>query len=88
MITVVCYNHKETWESRENAIKFYKTGMYCCDPKSSECRRYATIVNQLSCRYDYCCDDESVYSEIQAKEVCDSCTQMNPKDEATRMASL
>ena len=33
MITVVCYNHKETCESRENAIKFYKTGMYCCERK-------------------------------------------------------
>lgn len=88
MIVIVCYNRKETWDSRENAIKFYHTGTLCCDTYSSEWRRYCAIVGQLIKGYNYCCDDEDIYSETQAKEVCDSCTQMNPKDEKTRMASL
>lgn len=88
MITVVCYNRKETWESRDNAIKFYHTGTLCCDSYSSEWRRYCTIVSQLIKGYNYCCDDENVYSELGAKSICDACTEMNPRSEAERMASL
>lgn len=86
MITVVCYNHKETWSCRENALKFYRTGMMCCDIKSGEWYRYSAIVGQLESGYDYCCDDENVYTEAQAKEVCDKCTRISEHDEAWRMA--
>ncbi len=86
MVTVVCYNRKETWDSRDNAIKFYHTGTLCCYSYSSEWRRYYMIMSQLIKGYNYCCDN--AYSETQAKDICDSCTEMNPKNEDERMASL
>ena len=87
MITIVCYDRKETWSGRYKAIKFYKTGMNCCDPYSSEWERYSTIVAQLMCGFDFCCD-EDVTSEEKAKGICEKCTELNPRTEAERMASL
>ena len=87
MITIVCYNRKETWESRENAIEFYGTGMVSCDCNSSEYSRYQQIYTQLISGWTYCCDDY-VCRQSEAKEICDSCTEMNPKNEKERIASL
>ena len=84
MITVVCYNRKETWSCRENALKFYQTGLYSCDVRSSECSRYYNIAVQLKNGWNYCCDDW-VSTEEEAKAVCDSCTEMNPHSEEWRM---
>ena len=45
-VRVTCYRKTETMTRRE-ALKFYQEGMMCCDPGSSECRRYTTIVCRL-----------------------------------------
>ena len=45
-VKVTCYRQTETM-TRKEAIAYYQEGMMCCDPGSSECGRYTTIVCQL-----------------------------------------
>ena len=46
-VTVVCYNQREDFKTREQAIKKYTAAVNGCDPNSSECARYNAILNQL-----------------------------------------
>lgn len=46
MVTVTCYGTKRTME-RNAAIAFFSQGVDECDPGSSECSRYVSIVRQL-----------------------------------------
>lgn len=45
-VRVTCYRKTKTMTRRE-ALKFYQDGMMSCDPCSSECERYTTIVCRL-----------------------------------------
>lgn len=45
-VRVTCYRKTETM-TRRQALKRYQEGMMCCDPGSSECERYTTIVCRL-----------------------------------------
>ena len=45
-VTVTCYRQTKTI-TRGEALAFYQEGMMCCDPGSSECERYTTIVCRL-----------------------------------------
>lgn len=45
-VTVTCYRKKKTM-TRGEALAYYQEGMMCCDPGSSECQRYTTIVCRL-----------------------------------------
>ena len=47
MITTICYGKKKTFTTADEAIKYYMEGIDCCDPRSSECSRYVSIVQQL-----------------------------------------
>ena len=49
IVKVTCYDKEDTFKSREEAIKHFKTGMLYCSPGSSEFARYATIVQKLEC---------------------------------------
>lgn len=46
-VTVVCYGKKKTY-IRKDAIEFFKNGILCCDPDSSECERYINIYSHLT----------------------------------------
>lgn len=45
-VRITCYRKTETM-TRKKAINYYQEGIVCCDPGSSECERYTTIVSQL-----------------------------------------
>ena len=45
-VRVTCYRKTETM-TRGEALAYYQEGMMCCDPGSSECQRYTTIVCRL-----------------------------------------
>jgi len=44
-VTVKCYGKDKTYATRQEAIKFFKEGIRCCE--GSEQRRYVRIVMQL-----------------------------------------
>ena len=46
-VTVIDHGRGKDWPSAEEAIKFYETGVACCDPNSSECAAYNYILAQL-----------------------------------------
>ena len=52
-----CYNQVKEWDSREDAIEFFREGMLSCDPSSSESTRYASVLIQLRAGLDYATDD-------------------------------
>jgi hypothetical protein len=47
MITTICYGQKETFKTRKAAIESFEEAIDGCDPRSSECSRYVSIVQQL-----------------------------------------
>ena len=55
IVTVTCYGDTKEY-TREEAIEFFKEGMWSCDPGSSEYSRYATIVDQLESGSTHACD--------------------------------
>lgn len=46
-VTVICYNQREDFKTRDQAIKKYTAAVNGCDPNSSECARYNAVLNQL-----------------------------------------
>lgn len=46
-VYVVCYNRLSVYKTRIDAIKDFNMGCQCCDPMSSEYRRYASIIMDL-----------------------------------------
>lgn len=57
MITTICYGKKETFKSRQAAINSFMEAIDGCDPGSSECSRYISIVQQLRAGADVATDD-------------------------------
>ena len=57
MVIVICYGKEEKWESRKEAIKYYKEGIACCE--GSERDRYCNIYYDLVSGKDICTDDDS-----------------------------
>ncbi len=45
-VTITCYGKKET-KDRAEAISFYNDCYYGCDPDSSECDRYVSVLYGL-----------------------------------------
>lgn len=43
-VKVICYGKEEQWNSREEAIAYYQRAILGCDPQSSECGRYVSIM--------------------------------------------
>ena len=56
MITTVCYGQMKNWNSREEAIRFFKEGI--ANSEGSEQERYTRIVMQLEAGKTYCTDEE------------------------------
>lgn len=56
MITTVCYGYMENWNSREEAISFFREGI--ANSEGSEQERYTRIVMQLEAGKTYCTDKE------------------------------
>ena len=54
-VTITCYRNTEKMK-RSNALKYYRQGIMCCDPGSSECERYTTIYFQLLDGRMHCSD--------------------------------
>ena len=54
MITTECYGHREEWNSREEAIAFFKEGI--ANSEGSERDRYVTIVMKLEQGADFADD--------------------------------
>jgi hypothetical protein len=46
-IKVTCYGKDYFYNSKEEAINDFLDGISCCDPQSSECSRYISIISQL-----------------------------------------
>lgn len=46
-VKVTCYRQTETYPSARAAIEHFMEGMWSCDPRSSEYRRYELIVERL-----------------------------------------
>ncbi len=46
-VKVTCYRETETYPSAKAAIEHFTEGMWSCDPRSSEYRRYELIVERL-----------------------------------------
>lgn len=55
MITTVCYNQEEKWESREEAMEYFLEGMR--NSEGSERERYTNIYFDLMDGKDYCTDE-------------------------------
>lgn len=70
IVVVTCYGDTKEY-NREEAIDFFKEGMWSCDPGSSEYSRYAMIVDQLESGSTYACDEivehESVWQDMYDK---------------------
>jgi hypothetical protein len=45
-VKVICYGEEKTY-TRKKAIEFFRRGIICCDPNSSECERYMNIYAHL-----------------------------------------
>lgn len=56
-VKVICYGDEETWDSRKEAISFYKKAM--ASSEGSEHRRYEKIVQELESGMTVCTDDEA-----------------------------
>ena len=54
MVDVICYGKRDTWNSREEAKKFYFDGMMCCD--GSERNRYMNVYIALVNGDNVCSD--------------------------------
>ena len=54
MVDVICYGQRETWNSRQDAIKFFFEGMMCCD--GAERDRYTNVYLDLMNGKDVCSD--------------------------------
>jgi len=54
-VTTVCYGESEMWESREDAIRFYRR--CAAGSEGHEQERYKTILMKLLAGLDYCSDD-------------------------------
>ena len=57
MITTICYGKKETFQTRKAAIESFIEAIDGCDPSSSECSRYISIVQQLRAGADVATDE-------------------------------
>lgn len=70
-VVIICYNQAEEWESRKQAIAFYKECMF--NSEGSEQERYVNIFQQLEEGQDLCIDDEylppKVIQNILAKGI-------------------
>jgi len=54
VITTICYGHKDEWESREKAIRYF---VECsCSSEGAERERYTTILLQLLNGQETCSD--------------------------------
>ncbi len=58
LVTTVCYNQKQEWTSRKEAIEFFRQGVVECDTGSSECSRYMKILTDLLMGKSVCTDEE------------------------------
>lgn len=56
MITTVCYGQMKNWNSREEAIRFFRKGI--ANSEGSEQERYTKIVMQLEAGKTCCTDEE------------------------------
>lgn len=54
-VVTECYGEETTWESREEAERFFLEGMVACE--GSEQERYSNIYCKLLMGLDYCTDD-------------------------------
>ena len=46
-VFTTCYGKRQSWSSKDKAIKYFTQGMRECDTGSSEWSRYASIVGKL-----------------------------------------
>ena len=53
-VTTICYNRKEEWTSRKEALKFFITAALCSE--GSEHERYEKIIFELKAGYEICSD--------------------------------
>lgn len=57
-ITTVCYNQRDEWKSRKNAMAYFEKAMNGCDPNSSEYSRYEKVHTELSLGKNVCTDKD------------------------------
>ena len=60
-VTTKCYGEVKTWKSKAEAIKYFTEAMFGCDPGTSECARYTTILSKLRSGETMATDDEDDY---------------------------
>ena len=56
-VYIVCYGECTYWNSRKNALDFFRTGVEICE--GCEQDRYKNICLDLAAGYIFCCDDYS-----------------------------
>ena len=61
MVEITCYGDTRTME-RNEAVKFYMDAMNSCDPNSSECSRYITILQGLQAGDKVVSDEKEMVS--------------------------
>lgn len=57
MVTIICHGKKEIFKTRKAAIDSFMEAIDGCDPRSSECSRYISIVQQLRAGADVATDE-------------------------------
>ena len=55
MVRVICYGKEDIWKNREDAIRFYREGVACCD--GSERERYVNVLMDLLDGKAVCTDE-------------------------------
>lgn len=60
-VVVLCYGQRETWKTRQDALRFYKE---CAEmTEGSERERYVNIVFDLMDNKSFCSDGDEEYRE-------------------------